>query len=37
MLINTPVEKHILNGREILVKRDDLMGLTRNDFYSIID
>ena len=26
MLINTPVEKHILNGREILVKRDDLMG-----------
>ena len=26
MLINTPVEKHILNGRDILVKRDDLMG-----------
>jgi len=26
MLINTPVEKHTLNGRDILVKRDDLMG-----------
>jgi len=26
MLINTPVEKYTLNGRDILVKRDDLMG-----------
>ncbi|MBC8429880.1 MAG: hypothetical protein H8D92_00635 [Pelagibacteraceae bacterium] len=26
MLKDTPVEKHKLNGREILVKRDDLMG-----------
>ena len=24
--LNTPVEEHNLNGRKILVKRDDLMG-----------
>ena len=26
MLIKTPVEIHSLKGRDILVKRDDLMG-----------
>ena len=26
MLLNTPVEKHRLKNRDILVKRDDLMG-----------
>ena len=24
--LNTPIEEHNLNGRKILVKRDDLMG-----------
>ena len=26
MRLDTPVEKYKLNGRDILVKRDDLMG-----------
>ena len=26
MLLNTPVEKYRLKNRDILVKRDDLMG-----------